>query len=218
MKPTGNDDGDIPDEPQDELVAQIVPLRRRQDEAEHRDQPHDESLAANDADDWSVFDPPENLQPAERRDQPHGVSSDHDLPAEDLKRPWTSMPRGRNRLLAFAGVTLTVIAIAALAVLTLKGHAGASPSPAPLKPSAVLPANSAVQRAPQAPPPSPPRRSTSAQPGHRKTKHRTSQRSRTLRHPALASRTTSQEISPGPSSGESAAVPMPSEPSSPAAF
>lgn len=29
MKPTGNDDGEIPEEPQDELIAQIVPLRRR---------------------------------------------------------------------------------------------------------------------------------------------------------------------------------------------
>ncbi len=129
MKPS-DDDGGIPDD--DELVAQIVPLRRRQDDSDRREQPDDESQAAAEhTDDWSVFDPPEDLQPVERahREQHSEPDSDHVPSDQDLEHPWTSTPRRRNRLAAFAGVAVTMLAVTALVVLTLKGHAGASPRP-----------------------------------------------------------------------------------------
>ncbi len=127
MTPTDDDSG-IPDD--DELVAQIVPLRRRQDDSDNGEQPHDEpQAAAEHTDDWSVFDPPEDLQPVERahQEQHSEPDPDHAPPDQDLEHPWTSTPRTRNRLIAFAGVAVAMLAIAALAVLTLKGHTGASP-------------------------------------------------------------------------------------------
>lgn len=125
MKPTGNDEGDIPSEPQDELVAQIVPLRRRGDDTEHREQQQEPQAAAHSTDEWSVFDPPEDLQLAERS-RPDGVPQPDDDDALDEIPAGHGASRPHGRPAAFAGIFLTTVAIAAIAVLALKGHAGAS--------------------------------------------------------------------------------------------
>jgi len=217
MRPTDDDDGGIPDEPQDELIAQIVPLRRRPDDTERREQPHDESqAAAEDTEEWSVFDPPEDLQLAERPRPDHapGTHRDDDPPSNGLTGH-AGAPRPRGRLLAFAGIVLTTVAIAALGVLTLKGHAGASPRPpASLRPSTALPAASGIQTVSQRPSPAPHRQSTSTRPSHRKTEHKPSPRSRALPHIATAGTPTGERVSAGRSSGETVATRTQSEASS----
>jgi len=216
MQPT-DDDGNVPDDPQDELIAQIVPLRRRQDDTEQREQPHDEpKAAAQDTDDWSVFDPPEDLQLAERPRPDHAPGAHHDGdPPDDSLAGHAGVPRPRGRLVAFAGIALTIIVIAALAVLTLKGHAGASPRPpAPLRPNTALPATSGIQTVSQRPSPAPHRQSTSTQPSHRKTKRKPSPRSRALPQTATAGTPTGEKVSAGRSPGEPVATRTQSEPSS----
>lgn len=127
MRPTDDDDGEAREEPEDELIAQIVPLRRRHEEPGQRDEPRGEAHAAGDTEEWSVFDPPEDLPLTERASRGRagqgglGDDTSGDHPA------WSgNASRSRNRLVAFAGMGLTIIAIAALAVLALKGPAGAS--------------------------------------------------------------------------------------------
>lgn len=218
MKPTDDDDGDIPDEPQDELIAQIVPLRRRHDDTDRGEQPHDEPQAGADGNgEWSVFDPPEDLQLAERRgrEQPRGPGSDHDLPGADLERPWTSMPRLRSRLVAFAGLALTTVAIAALAVLTLKGHAGASPrQPAAHTPNAGLPTTNGSQAAVQQRASAPRHESATATPKHSdQAKRRPSRRARPLSHTTTVGTRSGVGFPSARSSGGSTTTRAPSEPS-----
>lgn len=117
------------DDTQEEMVAQIVPLRRREHGAGDDEPRADEPSVAPADEDWSVFDPPEDLKLAERRpiERHSEPVCDHDDSDEELERPWVSTTRAHNRLLAGAGVAATALAVATIAVLALKGHAGASP-------------------------------------------------------------------------------------------
>lgn len=214
MKPS-DDDGGIPDD--DELVAQIVPLRRRQDDSDRREQQHDESQAAAEhTDDWSVFDPSEDLQPVERahREQHSEPDSDHVPSDQDLEHPWTSTPRRRNRLAAFAGVALTVLAIAALAVLTLKGHAGASPHrAAAAAPTTGLTSASRSLTVHQGGTPA----SRLSRPAARSSDHQPAQRKPPTRRPsynATAATPTGGQVSAGRSPDGSTPTQTQSEPSS----
>ncbi len=214
MTPT-DDDGDIPDHTHDELVAQIVPLRRRHDDTDRGDPPNDEpqtndsQVAPHDTDGWSVFDPPEDLKPA-ARPHPHRhreLDSEDYLSSDDLEPPCTSTPHPPHRLLAFAGIALAMLAIVALAVLTLKGHAGASTRQptAPTPPATLTSANR-----PLAPPAAlRPRQAT--RPKHRQpTKRKPSPR----RPPHTVTTPTGEGVSPGHGSVEHSPALTRSEPSS----
>lgn len=214
MTPTDDDSG-IPDD--DELVAQIVPLRRRQDDSDNGEQPHDEpQAAAEHTDDWSVFDPPEDLQPVERahQEQHSEPDPDHAPPDQYLEHPWTSTPRTRNRLIAFAGVAVAMLAIAALAVLTLKGHAGASPHRAAAPtPTAGLTSASRALTVHQGGTPAP----RPGRPAARSSHHRPAQRrppTRRLPHTATAGTPTGGQVSAGRGPVETTPQQTQSKPSS----
>ena len=207
MKPTDDDDDGIPDEPQDELIAQIVPLRRREDDTKRHEQPHHESqAAAQDTDDWSVFDPPEDLQLAERPRPDHTPGThDDDLPGADSERRWASTLHLRNRLVAFAGIVITTVAIAALVLITLKGHAGASPhrpvSPTPT--TSLTSASRAHGVVPRGGSPTTQHRRTVTRPSHHKAAKRRSSSHELL--PSVTAGATSTPTSTG--STESASMP-----------
>jgi hypothetical protein len=215
MKPPDDDDS-ISDDTQGELIAQIVPLRRRHDDTNCSEQPHDVArTTAQGTDDWSVFDPPEDLQLLGRPQPDHRGKPDYhdDFAGDDPERPWISTPRARHRLVAFAGVALTVLAIAVLAVLTLKGHVGASPrrAPAPTPNATLTSASRALS--PKGGAPTLLHGRQTKLPSHRKlTKRRSSPH--TPSHTVTADTPAGGEVTADRGSGEPTPTQAQSEPSS----